>query len=46
MKLDWLMKMCLNENQNKFHINKNLYDAFPIQNILKLKQGLALSPLL
>jgi hypothetical protein len=44
MKLVNLIKMCLNENYNKVHIAKNLYDAFPIQN--HLKQGSALLPML
>jgi hypothetical protein len=36
--------MCLNETYRKVHIGKNLFDSFPIQNVLK--QGVALSPLL
>jgi hypothetical protein len=43
MKLDRLIKMCLNETYTKVHIGKHLSDAFPIQN--GLKQGDALSPL-
>jgi hypothetical protein len=43
MKLDRLIKMCLNETCTKVHIGKYLSDAFPIEN--GLKQGDALSPL-
>jgi len=35
--------MCLNKMYSKVCINKNLFDAFPIQN--GLKQGDALLPL-
>jgi len=44
MKLVRLIKMCLNETYSKFHIGKNLSDAFPIQN--GLKQGDASSTIL
>jgi hypothetical protein len=44
MKLDRLIKMCLNETCSKVHIDKHLSDSFPIQN--GLKQEDALSPLL
>jgi hypothetical protein len=36
--------MCLNETYTKVHIDKILFDAFPIQK--SLKQGVALSLLL
>jgi hypothetical protein len=39
-----LIKMCLNETYNKVCIDKNLSDAFPIQN--SMKQGDALLPFL
>jgi hypothetical protein len=39
-----LIKICLNGNNSKPHIGKNIFDAFPIQN--GLKQGDALYPLL
>jgi hypothetical protein len=35
MKLERIVKMCLNETYSKVHTGKNLYDAFPIQNGLK-----------
>jgi hypothetical protein len=44
MKLDRLIKMCLNEIYVKVGIGKYLSDCFPIQN--GLKQGDGLSPLL
>jgi len=44
MKLVRLIKMCLNETYTKVHIDKILFDAFPIQK--SLKQGVALSLLL
>jgi hypothetical protein len=44
MKLDGLIRMCLNETYSNVCIGKNLSDAFPIQN--GLKQGYALLPLL
>jgi hypothetical protein len=44
MKPIWLIKIFLNKTYNKFHIHKNLSDAFPIQN--DMKQGDALLPLL
>jgi sorting nexin-29 len=43
-KLDWLIKMCLNETNSRVRIGKNLSDKFTVQN--GLKQGDALSPLL
>jgi hypothetical protein len=43
MKLVQLIKMCLNETNNKVHIGKHLSDCFPIQ--IGLKQGDTLSPL-
>jgi hypothetical protein len=44
MKLDWLMKTCLNEKYSKACVGKHLPNSFPIQN--GPKQGHALSPLL
>jgi hypothetical protein len=44
MKLDRLIKMCLNKTYNKVCIGENLYDDFPIPS--GLKQGDALPPLL
>jgi hypothetical protein len=44
MKLDRLIKMCLNEIYGKIHIGKHLSENFPIQN--DLRQGDASSPLL
>jgi hypothetical protein len=44
IKLDSLIKMCLNETYSKVHTGKHLSNAFSIQN--GLKQGDALSPLL
>jgi hypothetical protein len=44
MKLDRLIKMCLNNICINVHIGKHLSDSFPIQN--GLKQGDGLSPLL
>jgi hypothetical protein len=44
MKLVRLIKMCLNETNNKVRIGKHLSDSFPVQN--GLKQGDALSLLL
>jgi hypothetical protein len=44
MKLVRLIKMCLNETSGKVCISKQLFDTFPIQNVLK--QGDALLPLL
>jgi hypothetical protein len=41
MKLDRLIKMCLNETYSKVLIGKQLFDSFTIQN--GLKQGDALS---
>jgi hypothetical protein len=35
MKLDRLIKMCLNETYSKVCIGKRLSDMFPIQNSLK-----------
>jgi hypothetical protein len=35
MKLFGLIEICLNETYSKFHIEKKLTDAFPIQNGLK-----------
>jgi hypothetical protein len=43
MKLDRLIKMCLNETYSKVCIGKHLSESFHIQN--GLKQGDALSPL-
>jgi hypothetical protein len=43
MKLDRLIKMCLNETYNRVSISMNTYDAFPNQN--GLNQGDALQPL-
>jgi hypothetical protein len=43
MKLVWLIKMCLNEN-NRVRVDKNLSDMFPIKN--GYKQGDAVSPVL
>jgi hypothetical protein len=43
MKLVGLIKMCANETCSKFCIDKNLSDAFPVQN--GLKQGDTLLPL-
>jgi hypothetical protein len=44
MKLDRLIKMCLNETNSKVCIGKHLHYSFPIQNAVK--QGDDLSPLL
>ena len=44
MKLVRLIKTCLNETYNRFRVDKNLSDVFPIRNVLK--QGDAESPLL
>jgi len=44
VKLASLIKMCLPEMCNRFHVGKNLSDMFPIRN--GLKQGDAISPLL
>jgi hypothetical protein len=44
MKLVRLIKMCLNEAYSNVSIDRNLSDAFPIQN--GLKYGDALLPLL
>jgi hypothetical protein len=44
MKLARLIKMCLNETYNKFHVGKYLFDSFPSQ--IGPKQGNALPPLL
>ena len=44
MKLARLIKTCLNETCNRFRVDKNLSDVFPIRNVLK--QGDAESPLL
>ena len=44
MKLVRLIKMFLNETNNRVQVGKNLSDMFPIRN--GLKQGDALSPLL
>ena len=41
MKLERLIKMCLNETYSTVHIGKILPDTFPIRN--GLKQGYALS---
>ena len=43
MKLVGLIKMCLTETYSKFRVGKNLYDMFPIRNVLKKRD--ALSPL-
>ena len=44
MKMVRLIKMFLNETNNRVQVGKNLSDMFPIRN--GLKQGDALSPLL
>jgi len=44
MNLVSLIKMCINETYSEVHIDKNLSDAFPIQN--GLKEGDILLPLL
>jgi hypothetical protein len=35
MKLDWLIKMLLNETYSNVRIGKHLSESFPIQNGLK-----------
>jgi len=42
MKLEWQIKMCLNETYSKVRVGEHLYDVFPIKN--GLKQGDALPP--
>jgi hypothetical protein len=44
MKLDRLIKMCLNKTYCKDHMGKYLFDSFPIQNGLRHRD--TLSPLL
>jgi hypothetical protein len=44
MKLEWLIKICLNETYSKVRVGEHLHDMFPIKN--GLKQGDALTPLL
>ena len=44
MKLEKLIKMCLNETYNRVRVGKNLSDRFPIGN--GFKKGDALSPFL
>ena len=44
MKLETLIKMCLNETHSRIRVGKHLSDMFPIKN--GLKQGDALPPLL
>jgi len=44
MKLERLIKMCLNETYSTIQVGKHLSDMFPIKS--GLKQGEALSPLL
>ena len=44
MRLERLIKMCLNETYNRVQGRKQLSDMFPVEN--GLKQGDALAPLL
>jgi hypothetical protein len=44
VKLVRLIKTCLNEASSEVRIGKNLWDAFPIQNVLKQRHSL--SPLI
>jgi hypothetical protein len=44
MKLIWLIKICLSETYNQFHIGKYFSDMFPIQN--GTNHGDALMPVL
>jgi hypothetical protein len=41
MKLDRLVKMCLNDTYSKVHENKNLSDTLSIQNGLKKRDFLS-----
>ena len=42
MKLVWLIKLCLNENNSRVQVGKHFSDMFPNRN--GLKQGYASSP--